>query len=69
MCFPAACCLACSGSIVHQHSTERCPDSFLVTAVQPQVIAQCQHCQAWHKLADAANLVEEIRYADLEDNE
>lgn len=32
-----------------------------------QVIAQCQHCQAWHKLADAANLVEEIRYADLED--
>ncbi|EFN52670.1 hypothetical protein CHLNCDRAFT_138626 [Chlorella variabilis] len=31
------------------------------------VIAQCQHCQAWHKLADAANLVEEIRYADLED--
>jgi hypothetical protein len=33
----------------------------------PQVIAQCQHCQAWHKLADAAGLVEEIRYADLED--
>ena len=32
-----------------------------------QVIAQCQHCEAWHKLADAANLVQEIRYADLED--
>jgi hypothetical protein len=32
-----------------------------------QVIAQCQHCPAWHKLADAGNLVEEIRYADLED--
>ena len=32
-----------------------------------QVIARCQHCEAWHKLADAANLVEEIRYADLED--
>lgn len=32
-----------------------------------QVIAQCQHCQAWHKLADAAGLVYEIRYADLED--
>ncbi|KAL4420540.1 hypothetical protein ABPG75_010196 [Micractinium tetrahymenae] len=31
------------------------------------VIAQCQHCPSWHKLADAANLVEEIRYADLED--
>ncbi|KAL4436351.1 hypothetical protein ABPG77_009913 [Micractinium sp. CCAP 211/92] len=30
------------------------------------VIAQCQHCPSWHKLADAANLVEEIRYADLE---
>lgn len=33
------------------------------------VIAQCQHCPSWHKLADAANLVEEIRYADLEDDE
>ncbi|PRW21116.1 Hsp70 escorting 2 [Chlorella sorokiniana] len=33
------------------------------------VIAQCQHCQAWHKLADAGNLVEEIRYADLEDGD
>lgn len=31
------------------------------------VIAQCAHCEAWHKLADAANLVEEIRYAELED--
>lgn len=39
----------------------RCPPT------AAQVIAQCQHCQAWHKLADAANLVEEIRYADLED--
>ena len=34
-----------------------------------QVIAQCQHCDAWHKLADAANLVEEIRYADLLEEE
>jgi hypothetical protein len=34
-----------------------------------QVIAQCQQCDAWHKLADAANLVEEIRYADLLDDE
>ncbi|KAI3430811.1 hypothetical protein D9Q98_009222 [Chlorella vulgaris] len=31
------------------------------------VIAQCQHCDAWHMLSDAAGLVEEIRYADLED--
>lgn len=31
------------------------------------VIAQCGGCQAWHKLADAANLIDEIRYADLED--
>ena len=31
------------------------------------VIVQCQHCEKWHKVADAANLVEEIRYADLED--
>lgn len=31
------------------------------------VIAKCQNCPSWHKLADAANLVEEIRYADLED--
>ena len=33
------------------------------------MIAQCQQCDAWHKLADAANLVEEIRYADLLDEE
>ncbi|KAL4855548.1 Mitochondrial protein import protein ZIM17 [Chlorella vulgaris] len=32
------------------------------------VIAQCQHCEAWHMLSDAAGLVEEIRYADLEDD-
>jgi len=31
------------------------------------VIVQCQHCKKWHKVADAANLVEEIRYADLEE--
>ena len=30
------------------------------------VIVKCQHCEAWHKIADAANLVEEIRYKDLE---
>ena len=30
------------------------------------VIAQCEQCKAWHKLADAANLVDEIVYADLE---
>ena len=48
------------------HTTEHGRVPFLTTA-QVQVIAQCQHCQAWHKLADAANLVEEIRYADLED--
>lgn len=45
------------------HPARACPRSCIVL----QVIAQCQHCQAWHKLADAANLVEEIRYADLED--
>ncbi|KAL6772242.1 HEP2 [Auxenochlorella protothecoides x Auxenochlorella symbiontica] len=28
------------------------------------VIAQCGECDAWHKLADAANLVDEIRYSD-----
>jgi len=33
------------------------------------VIAQCAHCEAWHKLADAANLVQEIRYADLENSD
>ncbi|GAB4819701.1 hypothetical protein N2152v2_006747 [Parachlorella kessleri] len=31
------------------------------------VIAQCASCQAWHKLADAANLVEEIRYTNSDD--
>ena len=31
------------------------------------VIAQCGTCNAWHKLADAANLVEEIRFSELED--
>jgi hypothetical protein len=30
------------------------------------VIAQCEQCKAWHKLADAANLVDEVVYADLE---
>lgn len=33
------------------------------------VIVQCGECQAWHKVADAANLVEEIRYADLENSD
>ena len=33
------------------------------------VIVQCEHCKAWHKVADAANLVEEIRYADLENSD
>ena len=41
---------------------------FLAPLPLLQVIARCQHCEAWHKLADAANLVEEIRYADLEDD-
>lgn len=31
------------------------------------VIVQCQHCNKWHKVADAANLIDEIRYADLEE--
>lgn len=26
------------------------------------VIVQCEHCKAWHKIADAANMVEEYRY-------
>jgi hypothetical protein len=26
------------------------------------VIVKCQHCEKWHKIADAANLVEEIRF-------
>jgi protein import protein ZIM17 len=29
------------------------------------VIVQCSGCESWHKLADATNMVEEIRYADL----
>ncbi|KAK9866363.1 hypothetical protein WJX84_010053 [Apatococcus fuscideae] len=28
------------------------------------VIAQCGQCEAWHKLSDAANLVEEVRLCD-----
>jgi len=28
------------------------------------VICQCAGCQAWHQLADAAGLVDEIRYTD-----
>ncbi|KAK9827188.1 hypothetical protein WJX74_009544 [Apatococcus lobatus] len=28
------------------------------------VIAQCGKCEAWHKLSDAANLVEEVRFSD-----
>lgn len=28
------------------------------------VIAQCSQCEAWHKLSDAANLVEEVRFSD-----
>eukprot|EP00890_Picochlorum_soloecismus_P000347 jgi/Picsp_1/1312/NSC_04793-R1_zinc ribbon 1 len=30
------------------------------------VIVQCEHCKAWHKIADAANMVEEYRYQDEE---
>jgi len=33
------------------------------------VIAQCGQCKAWHKLADAANLVQEIRYSDFENSD
>ena len=29
------------------------------------VIVQCGECKVWHKIADAANLVVEVRYADL----
>ncbi len=28
------------------------------------VIAQCSNCEVWHKLSDAAGLVEEIRFSD-----
>jgi hypothetical protein len=31
------------------------------------VIVQCRHCEKWHKVQDAANLIDEIRYADLEE--
>lgn len=30
------------------------------------VIVQCEHCKAWHKIADAANMVEEYRYQEEE---
>ena len=69
-------CSATCSSFLRQRciSSSAPPDSFPnnplcrhPTAVHVQVIAKCQHCPSWHKLADAANLVEEIRYADLED--
>ena len=31
------------------------------------VIAQCEQCKAWHKLSDAANFVEEIRFDEESD--
>ena len=34
---------------------------------QGLVLAQCGGCQAWHKLADAGSLIEEIRYEDADD--
>lgn len=32
------------------------------------VFVQCGQCKAWHKIQDAAGLIDEIRYAD-EDEE
>lgn len=32
------------------------------------VIVQCEHCKAWHKIADANNMVEEYRF-DCSDDE
>ena len=32
------------------------------------VLAQCADCKVWHKLADAANLIDEVRYADEEES-
>lgn len=32
------------------------------------VIVQCAHCKAWHKIADANNMVEEYRF-DCSDDE
>lgn len=32
------------------------------------VFVQCGQCKAWHKIQDAAGLIDEIRYAD-EDRE
>lgn len=32
------------------------------------VIVQCEHCNAWHKIADANNMVEEYRF-DCSDDE
>ena len=28
------------------------------------VFVQCGQCKAWHKIQDAAGLIEEIRYSD-----
>jgi hypothetical protein len=31
------------------------------------VIVQCEHCKAWHKIADANNMVEEYRFDSSDD--
>lgn len=37
-----------------------------VALEQGMVIVQCAHCNVWHKIADAANMVEEYRFSDEE---
>lgn len=36
---------------------------------QGMVICQCMGCQIWHKLQDAGNLVEEIRYGEMDNSD
>lgn len=31
------------------------------------VFVQCGQCKAWHKIQDAAGLIDEIRYVDEDD--
>lgn len=33
------------------------------------VIVQCEHCKAWHKVADANNMVEEYRFDEMQDSD
>lgn len=33
------------------------------------VIVQCEHCKAWHKVADAHNMVEEYRFDEMRDSD